>query len=175
MSTHGNDLRSAQKKQMSETVAIVDQMESKKFSGIPNSLDKFMMDKLVKGEKAGGIFSKVKIEPDQTESCVQRLGDLNPDSFITKKRGISQPTYRSINRKQQIKMENVRSFRLDAKLSTVVSLAKKKLAKSPEGKKVFRKIVKDLHLKGSTGDSSEDETRWDIDREMKKFRAGSKH
>ena len=69
-----------------------------------------------------------------------------------------------------MKQEIARSFRLDAKLSTVVGIAKKKLAKSPEGKKVFRKIVEDLHLKDTHAESSEEETGWDMNREMKKFR-----
>ena len=74
-----------------------------------------------------------------------------------------------------MKQEIARSFRLDAKLTTVVGIAKKKLAKSPEGKKVFRQIVQDLHLKDKISESDDDEKGWDMNREMKKFRAGSKH
>ena len=64
---------------------------------------------------------------------------------------------------------------MDAKLAAVVGIAKKRLAQSPEGKKVFNKIVGDLHLRGNLEDSSEDESGFDMTREMKKFRARSKH
>lgn len=41
-----------------------------------------MIDKLLKGEKAGGMFSRVKIDDhDEKESCVIRLGDFQPDSL----------------------------------------------------------------------------------------------
>ena len=39
-----------------------------------------MLEKLLRGEKAGGTFARVKIDKnDEKESCVVRLGDLNPD------------------------------------------------------------------------------------------------
>ena len=51
-----------------------------------------------------------------------------------------------------------------------MALAKKRLVKSPEGKRFFKKIVQDMNLKVDP-DESEDDTKWDMNREMKKFRA----
>ena len=55
-----------------------------------------------------------------------------------------------------MRQEIARSFRLDAKLTAVVGVAKKKLAQSPEGKKVFNKIVEELHLREKVSESSQD-------------------
>lgn len=68
------------KKKLSETVAFEDQLESK--YGVVTCLDQAMIDKLLKGEKAGGMFSRVKVDDhDEKESCVIRLGDFQPDSL----------------------------------------------------------------------------------------------
>lgn len=102
-----------------------------------------MLDKLVKGEKVGGTFARVKIDPElEKESCVMRLGDLNPSEFIQKRSVFSKPE-KGIGRKAQIKKEMERSARLDAKLRNVIKDAKKKLAVSPSAKKAFYKIVED--------------------------------
>ena len=73
-----------------------------------------------------------------------------------------------------MKQEIARSFRLDKKLQKVVTIAKKRLAKSPEGKKAFKRVVEEMHLECHL-DSSGDESGWDINKEMRKFRANSKH
>jgi hypothetical protein len=53
---------------------------NQKQQGIPTSLDQVMLEKLFRGEKAGGTFAKVKIDKnEEKESCVVRLADLNPD------------------------------------------------------------------------------------------------
>ena len=54
--------------------------------------DRLMLEKLVQGQKAGGKFSRVKIDKrDEKESCVYRLGDFDPAQFATsKKRELSQ-------------------------------------------------------------------------------------
>ena len=55
-------------------------VHDQKQQGIPTSLDQVMLEKLLRGEKAGGTFARVKIDKnDEKESCVVLLGDLNPD------------------------------------------------------------------------------------------------
>ena len=84
MPLHHGESTSGQKKQY-ETVAIEDQKETLKHSQLPSSLNHAMIDKLLKGEQADGIFKRVKIEKaNEQESCVFRLGDLDPDQFTQK-------------------------------------------------------------------------------------------
>ena len=47
MPIHGDDLTIAQKKQMSDTVAIEDQMQNKNFSEMQKNVNKLMIDKLI--------------------------------------------------------------------------------------------------------------------------------
>ena len=71
---------SSTKKKLSETVAFEDQLDSK--YGVITCLDHAMIDKLLKGEKAGGMFSRVKVDHhDEKESCVFRLGDFQPETL----------------------------------------------------------------------------------------------
>ena len=137
--------------------------------------EKIMLDKLVKGMKAGGKFSRVKIDKrDEKESCVYRLGDFSPEQFMAAKKRELNHAQMSARRKTQMKKEIERSYRLDGKLQQVVKVAKKRLAGSPAGMQAFKKIVDDLQLKGAD-DSDSDDQRWDINKEMRKFRANSKH
>lgn len=135
------------------------------------------IEKLLMGQQASGVFSKVQIDAnEERESCVMRLGDLDPNSFFEKYRNKSQPVQRNANRKQQVRQEIARSFRLQDKLTSVVAIAKQRLAKSPQGKRQFNQIVEDFHLKGQVADSSDDEGHsFDRRRERKRQRARSKH
>ena len=99
---------------------------------------------------------------------MQRLGDLDPAQFFERREKSHHE--RAVYRKAILKGEVTRSFRLAGKLEQVVALAKKRLVKSPEGKRFFKKIVQDMNLKVDP-DESEDDTKWDMNREMKKFRA----
>ena len=121
---------------------------------MPNSLDKFMFEKILQGQRVGGFFSKVKIDPqEEKESCVFRLGDLDPDQFYEKREKSHHE--RAIYRKAILKGEVSRSFRLDGKLQKVVEMAKKRLIRSPEGKQFFKKIVNDMNLRADPEDSDD--------------------
>lgn len=73
-----------------------------------------------------------------------------------------------------MKQEITKSYRLEDKLHKVVTVAKKRLANSPEAMRRFRKIVSDFHIDVNVASDEEDGIFNAID-EMKKFRANSKH
>jgi len=132
-----------------------------------------MIEKLIRGEKIGGIFARVKLENQpETESCVFRLADFKPEKFELKPREISQPQT-SVAKRAFLDAHDKRNVRLNEKMRQVVRVAKRRLGKSDEGRVAFKKITENLHLEGVASSDSDDE--WDFAKQLKLMNANLPH
>ena len=137
-----------------------------------------MLSKLVRGEKVGGRFARVKIEGQrENESCVFQLTDFKPKNLKQKNerdKSKNRSQVQDLQKKAYLEAEEHRNIRLEKQMRQVVTIAKQRLGQNPEGKATLQEIIENLGMDGEMI-SSDEESDWNAMKELKKFSAGSKH